>query len=102
MWDTLAEAPFVLVQLWVWRSSDYFYASMELLITRYWGHTLRSPLALYATSKVATSQRPSNLQLAYMVQNLVLGQMMSVMAASVPPVSCHFSAEVFTAVASAS
>ena len=68
----------------------------------HWGHTVRSPLALYATSRVATTPRPSNLQLAYMGQNLVLGRMMSVLAASVPLTPWPFSVAVLTAVASAS
>ena len=46
--------------------------------------------------------RPSNMQLAYIGQNLVLGRMMSVLAASFPLEPWHFSAEVLTAVASAS
>ena len=69
---------------------------------RHWGHTRISPLALCDTSRVATSPRPSNLQLTYMVQNLVLGRMMSVLAASVPLAPWHFSVAVLTAVASAS
>ena len=71
-------------------------------MTRLWGHTDRSPLDLCATSRVATSPRPSNLQLAYMGQNLLLGRMMSVLADSVPLAPWHFSAAVLTAVASAS
>ena len=62
----------------------------------------RSPLDLYATSRIATSPRPSNLQLAYMGQNLVLRRRMAVLAASVPLAPWHFSEVVLTAVASAS
>ena len=69
---------------------------------RLWGHNERSPLDLCATSRVAKSPRPSNLQLAYMGQNLILVRMMSVLAASVPLALWHFFAAVLTAVASAS
>ena len=68
----------------------------------HWGHNVISPLSLYATSRVETSPRPSNLQLAYMGQNLVLGRMMSVLAAYVPLAPWHFSVAVLTAVTSAS
>ena len=102
LWDTLKAAPSMLVRSWVWRSSAYCYASMELPMMCHWGHTVRYPMTLYATSRVATSTRPSNLQLAYMVQNLVLVRMMSVLAASVPLAPWHFSAAVLTEVASTS
>ena len=49
---------------------------------RLWGHTERSPLDFCATSRVATSPRTSNLPLTYMGQNLALGRMLSVLAAS--------------------
>ena len=62
------------------RISAYCYASMELPMTRFCGYTGRSPLALCATSRVATSPRPSNLQLVYIGKNLVLDRMMSVLA----------------------
>ena len=69
---------------------------------RLWVHTKISPLVLCDTSRVATSPRPSNIQLAYMEYNLVLGWMMSVLAASVPLAPWHFSVVVFTVVTSAS
>ena len=97
-----AAAPSMLALPWVWRSSAYCYANMNLPMMHLWGHIEISPLALCATSRVATSPRPSNMQLAYMEQNLVLGRMISVLAASVPLALWHFPAAVLTAVASAS
>ena len=102
LWDMRAAAPSMHALSWVWRSSTYCYASMELPMMRLWGHTEKSPLALCATSRVATSPRPSNMQLAYMGQNLALDRMMSVLASSVPLAPWHFSVAVLTAVASAS
>ena len=43
MWDMRAAAPSMRALLWVWRSSAYCYASMELPMIRLWGHTKRSP-----------------------------------------------------------
>ena len=50
--------PSMRARLWVWRSSAYYYIIMELPMMRLWGHTKKPPLALCATSRLATSPRP--------------------------------------------